>query len=106
MLDETIKAILETEAQADEMIKEAMEDAKLMVVNADAEAEKIINNIKTKVKQDRKTVVLTSTEEGDKQYQAIVLMGVKQAEKLTENTDTAKAVSYIKEKVLSKYGNC
>lgn len=105
MLNETINAILKTEAEADAMVKEALEEAKTMVVNADAEAEKIRANIKKLVKEDRISVAMQANADGDKQYEHILLSGEKQAAVIVADTDVVKAVAYIKEKVLSRYVN-
>lgn len=105
MLDQTISDILKAEAEADEIIKAANEDAKIMVANATAEAETRKNDVIASVKAERKAVVNSASEDGDKQYAEIIALGEKQAAKLTANTDIGAAVAYIKEKVFNKYGN-
>lgn len=105
MVTETINAILEAEEKANQMISQATEEAKAMVVSADIECEKIRNIAKEAVKEDRKKTVESATKEGDSQYEKIVILGNKDAEALKKQTDISKAVDFIKEKVLTSYGN-
>lgn len=105
MITETINAILASEEQANQMLLQASEDAKAMVADADNECEKIRNIAKDAVKQDRKSVVESATKEGDAQYEKIILSGKMAADKLKKSTDITKAVEFIKEKVLTSYGN-
>ncbi len=105
MVTDTINAILEAEEKANQMTSQAAEDAKAMVIDADAECEKIRNIAKEAVKEDRKKTVESATKEGDSQYEKIVLSGKRSADELKAQTDIAKAVEFIKEKVLKSYGN-
>lgn len=105
MITDTINAILEAENQANHMLTQASEDAKNMVANADNECEKIRNIAKDAVKEDRKKVVENATKEGDAEYEKIMLSGKRAADKLKKSTDLIKAVEFIKEKVLTSYGN-
>lgn len=105
MITDTINAILEAEQQANHMLAQASEDAKNMVADADNECEKIRNIAKDAVKEDRKKVVESATKEGETEYEKIILSGKNSADKLKKSTDTTKAVEFIKEKVLTSYGN-
>lgn len=105
MIQETVNAILEAEAKAGEITAQAADEAKLIVQNADGEADKLRSETVEKVKAERKKVADSAENEGNAEYQKILLAGNKQTDKLLKTTDVTKAAEFIKEKVISGYGN-
>lgn len=105
MIQETVSAILDAEAQAAEITAQASEEAKTIVANAENEAEKLRASTVSAVKEERKKVALSAREEGDAKYEEIMLAGKSEAKRLEERVDITRASDFIKEKVLSGYVN-
>lgn len=103
MIEETLKAVLEAEAQADEIMQKALEDAKATVAHADTEAEKIRKDIREKVKADRKNVVIQANKDADIKFDEIIKNESIKCVELKKNTQKTEAVDMIKEKILNKY---
>lgn len=105
MLETTISEILKAEEDADAMVKQATDDGKQMVANANAEGEKIRLETLSAVKLERKNVVDKATQDAEKQYEEIINSGKKHSQALKDEVDISKAVKFIQEKVFSRYGN-
>ena len=71
MIQETVNAILEAEAKADEITSQANEEAKRIVTDAEAGAEKLRFDTVRSVKEERKKVADSAQKEGDKEYEKI-----------------------------------
>lgn len=103
MINEILDEIRLAEAEADEMQKKAVEDAKQAVINADEESRKIRATAVKAVKEERRKVVDTATKEGNEQSQKILASGKTEANKMVKDADVTEAVKFIKEKVLASY---
>lgn len=103
MIEESLKKILETEQEAEEMLKLALEDAKHTVAHADERGEKIRSEAREKVKTERKKMVAQASQDADIEYDIIVVEGEKKCNLLKKRTDIKKAALYISEKVFEKH---
>ncbi len=106
MLNEIIESILDAERTAEQIIQDALEEAKAMNANAVVEAEKIKNDTIQKVREERRMVILTAEKEAENSYNEIITLGKKHADKILRETMTADVAQNIKEKVQKKYGDC
>lgn len=106
MLNEIIGSILDAEREAEKIVQDALEEAKVMNANAVVEAEKIKNDTIQKVRDERRMVISTAEKEAEESYDEIISLGKKHAEKILRETKTAAVAQNIKEKVLKKYGDC
>ncbi|HQC55197.1 MAG TPA: hypothetical protein PKX91_05705 [Clostridia bacterium] len=104
MIEETLKAVLEAEDQAEEIVKQALEDAKETVAHADDEAEKIRTQAIEKVNSDRKSVVAQANSDANLQFDEIIKAESKKCTKLKKDTKKEDAISYINDKLFEKYG--
>ncbi len=104
MLKQTIENIIETEKKAEQIINDALTDAKNMSENATLEAQKIRESAISSVRADRQKVVETANKEADESYNNIIALGNKQADEIISTTKTKKVIDLIKNKVLKKYG--
>ncbi len=105
MLDNKIKEILQAEKQSEEMIKQASEEGKAMVTNAQIEAEKIRKDTVANAKVERAEVIKLATADAEVEFDKILAEGKEQAEKLSNNVVVEKATEFIIKKVFEKYGN-
>lgn len=103
MIHEAVNEILAVEEKMAQEIARTTEDAKESVVQAEVQAEKIRADVVTKMKADRRKAVEEANADGEKQFNQIVASGKQNAQRLLSTTDRAKAVEFIKEKVLSGY---
>jgi vacuolar-type H+-ATPase subunit H len=105
MINDTLDAIIAAEKQADELTAKAAEDARQAVASADEESARIRSETVKAVKSERKKVIESAEDDGKTQCDRIMASGKTVAEKLVKETDVDAAVNFIKEKVLSDYGN-
>ena len=105
MLQQTIIEIQKAENQAEQLIKESLEEAKIMSANAVVEAENIKKSTIEKTKEERNKVVLEAKKEAEQIYNNIIEEGKKQAKELAKKISFDKEIETIKNKVLEKYGN-
>lgn len=103
MINEILDEIRLAEAEADEMQKKAAEDAKNAVIEADEQSRIIRADAIKAVKEERRKVVESATNDGNANYQKILASGRAEAGKLVKETDVGEAVKFIKEKVLASY---
>ena len=103
MIEETLKAVLEAEEQAEEIVRQALEDAKETVAHADGEAEKIRKRAIEKVSEDRKRVVAQANIDADLQFNEVIKSESKKCAKLKKDTKQDDAVAFIKDKIFEKY---
>ena len=103
MINEILDEIRAVEEEADEIMKKAVEEAKMTVINADEESRKIRAATVKAVKEERRKVVESANKEGDAQSAIILASGKVEAGKLVKETDVSEAVRFIKEKVLTSY---
>ncbi len=104
MVQDTLKIILEAEAQAEDILKGALEEAKLTVQHADEEAEKIRSEAKEKVKAERKSVVLHANKDSEEEFLKIIKEGQNASDKLEKETDTLEAAKFIRDAIFDNYG--
>jgi vacuolar-type H+-ATPase subunit H len=104
MLKETVESIIAAEKQAEDIIKEALDEAKAMNAHAEQEAEKIKSEAVKSIRKERAKVMETAKAEAEENYRDIISLGRKKAEVLS-NADISKAVEIIKNKVFEKYGH-
>lgn len=104
MVKQTIASIIEAEQKADQIIADALADAKAMSQNATEEAKQIRHRTIESVKQDRQKVTETAEQEAEESSNNIITLGKKQAEKIKSLTKTEEVINLIKDKVLKKYG--
>lgn len=105
MINEILDEIRVVEKEAEEIRKKAAEDARQTVLDADEQCRIIRAETVKAVKEERRKVVEEANAEGDAMYAEIVRKGREQADAEIKQTDTRKAVEFIKEKVLSGYVN-
>ena len=103
MINEILDEIRIAEKEADEIQKKAAEDARQTVLDADEKCRIIRAETVKSVKEERRKVVDKANAEGDAVFAEIVRKGQEQANAKIKETDTNKAVEFIKEKVLSGY---
>ena len=103
MIPDTVNDILLAEQEADKIAFDANEEAKRIVTTAEETAAKLRAETVRAVKEERKKVVESAEQEGDAQYEQILLAGKKKADSLKKTTDVDKASAFIVDKVLEGY---
>lgn len=104
MIKELIDRIVETEAEADALIADALAAAKEMSLSADEESERIIEEAKATVKNDRKKVIESAEKDAEKRFAEIMELGVKEAQKLKDTVKTDTQTDILVEKYKERYG--
>ena len=99
-MEEIISSILEAEKHADEIVKSASEQSKNIIINADSSAEKIKADAIVKFKAERKAALLSAEEKAQKEYDAKIAEGEKDAALLVAATE--KKIDNIAEKILKE----
>lgn len=103
MINDILEEIRSVEIEADEIMAKAAEDAKQAVVTADEESRNIRSNTIKAVKEERRKVVELAIKTGETRYAKILSAGKTEADKILKETNTKPAITFIKEKVLSRY---
>lgn len=104
MVEDTLKVILETEAQAEEILKGALEEAKLTVQHAEEEAENIRIAAREKVRVERKNVVSQANSDSEQEYFSIIEKGKIECQNLEKETNVLEAAKFIKDVLFDNYG--
>lgn len=105
MIQELVNKIHEAETEADAMIARALEEAKAMNFDADAEATRILNEAKAKIKAERKKVIESAEAEAQAKFEEIIAIGEREADKLVRSVDIANEALAVAEAYRRQYGN-
>lgn len=107
MLQNVINSIIEAEAEAEKIVKEATVNAKEDFLKAKADSEAMIKQNADDVKRQLKAVEQEAESLANAAYDEIIKKGETESRKLFENSLSAidEAGKYIAGRLLEKYGN-
>lgn len=88
MIDEVLNEIRQAEARADEIQKEAYQQGKDIVLNAEIEAERQRKMTLSECKADQKSAVAQAEAKAKEEREVILKKGAKAAEKLIEDNNS------------------
>lgn len=100
-----LQEITAAEAEADQMMADAMAEARRVNLEADAEAIKMADDARNAFKEEKKRIIESAEAEAEKEYERIIALGNAKAEELRSGTDTAEAVKTIAEAFINRYGS-
>ena len=104
---EIIKVIKEAEEKAEIVKKEAVQQAKLLITNANAEVLQIIDGAREEAEIKRTEVLKEAETQGQLLYDSIVSDAAKECEDILKNADKHMddAASIILERIVKASGN-
>lgn len=107
MLQNVIDSIIEAEAEAEKIVKDATLEAKEIFQKAKEDSERLLKENADKVKAELKAITDEATKLADDAYAEIVKQGEEQAKQLYDmSQETVKEVGlYIARRLMEKYGN-
>lgn len=105
MIDEVLNEIREAEAKADQIQKDAYQQSKDIMVQAELEASKLKKQTVLDCKQHQKEAQAEAEEKANKERETILKKGQQKADKLVEDKNAAieTAADKIVDELLTKY---
>ena len=103
MIQEIVNEIVAAEAEAEQIVKDALAEAREVNLNAEAERTAMIAAAKESVKEERKKIIASAEQEGEERYREILEIGQKAGEELIRNTETTKQAKAIAEAFRARY---
>lgn len=100
-----LQEITDAEAEAAQMMDNAMAEARRVNLEADAEALKMADDARNAFKEEKKRIIESAEAEAEKEYERIIALGNARADALRNGTDTAEAVKTIAEAFINRYGS-
>jgi vacuolar-type H+-ATPase subunit H len=103
MIQELVNRIHQAEEEAEAMVARALEEAKAMNFDADAEAARILADAKAKIKTEKKKVTENAEMEAQIRFDDILSIGEREAEKLMRSVDIAAEAEAIADFYCEQY---
>ncbi len=100
-----LQEITDAEAEAAQMMDNAMAEARRVNLEADAEALKMADEARNAFKEEKKRIIESAEAEAEREYERIIALGNAKADELRNGTDTAEAVKTIAEAFINRYGS-
>lgn len=107
MIEELIENIIDAENQAEDIVKASVFESKKIIAEATENAEKIVNNATSQIKQTLKLAKDEASILSSQNYDKIIEEGKNEAEIKVENAEKKmkKAVDFIIRSYKKEYGN-
>lgn len=105
MLEDLIKEIRDTEAQAETVHKNALEKGKEMVAEAEKKAGKLLSDSALKLKQERSAALQEANKTADLKAAEMLKAGVEEAENLLneKNNEILEKADEVVRELLKRY---
>lgn len=103
MVKETLDKILSAEQEANNILTQALEDAKKVNAEAELEAKKILEEGKEDINLDRQKTIDTAKIDAKKKQEHILKLGEEKAGQIKKNSDAKTAIEDIVKAFLLKY---
>ena len=92
-MEEVISSILAAEAKADEIVKNAADDAKNIMIYSENTADEIREKAVVDFKEHRKAAIMDAEKQAESLYEKRIAEGEKQAKELVKSVENKKSAA-------------